>query len=202
MARPPEAPTVTQEAEALTVTAETFMSEVVEASARTPVLVDFWAAWCAPCRQLMPVLDRLAAEYGGRFKLAKVNTEEQQELAQQIGIRSLPTAVLFKDRTTVDHFVGLVPGAQIRQMLDKHLSKTATDPLERAQELQAAGDFTGARTNLQNALARDPDNIAQQTGLAEQRALDGDLDGARADLALLQDLHQTHLAVNRLAALL
>jgi putative thioredoxin len=193
---------VTQEAEALTVTAETFMSEVVEASARTPVLVDFWAAWCAPCRQLMPILDRLAKDYGGRFKLAKVNTEEQQELAQQIGIRSLPTVVLFKDRTSVDHFVGVVPEAQIRQMLDKHLPKAPDTPLQRAQALKDAGDFAGARGILEKVSAREPDNINVQTQLAELRALEGDLEGAHKELERLQSMQPNHAAVKRLAALL
>lgn len=188
--------------DATTVTAGNFMTDVVEASAQVPTLVDFWAPWCGPCQQLMPVLDRLAAEYGGRFKLAKVNTDEQQELAQQIGIRSLPTVVLFKDRTTVDHFVGVVPEAQIRQMLDKHLPKTDSGPGERAQALKVSGDFTGARSILEGALARDPENIDFQTELAELKALDGDLDGARAELERLQGLQPTHGAVKRLAALL
>ena len=188
--------------EASIVTADTFMTEVVEASARVPVLVDFWAPWCGPCKQLMPLLDRLVQEYGGRFRLAKVNTDEQQELAQQLGIRSLPTVVLFKDRTSVDHFVGVIPEAQIRRLLDKHLPTSSDAPLERAQALKASGDFSGARTLIEGALATDPENITYLTELAELRALDGDLEGARTELARLQGVEPNHTAVKRLAALL
>ena len=188
--------------EATIVTADTFMTDVVEASARVPTLVDFWAPWCGPCKQLMPILDRLVEEYGGRFRLAKVNTDEQQELAQQLGIRSLPTVVLFKDRTSVDHFVGVVPEAQIRRLLDKHLPKSSDGPLERAQIMKAGGDFSGARAMIETALSADPQNISYLTELAELRALDGDVEAARVELARLQGIEPNHPAVKRLAALL
>lgn len=188
--------------DASVVTADTFMTDVVETSARIPVLVDFWAPWCGPCKQLMPILDRLVAEYGGRFHLAKVNTDEQQELAQQLGVRSLPTVVLFKDRTSVDHFVGVVPEAQIRQLLDKHLPTSSDGPLERAQALKAKGDFSGAHTLMESALATDPQNITYLTELAELQALEGDLEVARAELSRLQGIEPNHPAVKRLAALL
>jgi putative thioredoxin len=193
---------VTEADVALTVTSANFMTDVVDASGQTPVLVDFWAPWCAPCRQLMPILDRLVEQYAGRFKLAKVNTDEQQELSQQIGVRSLPTVVLFQDRTVVDHFIGVVPEAQIRAMLDKHLPKTVDSPTQVAQQLKAAGDFAGARKILENELARDRENIDLQTGLAELQALEGDVDGARKELERLQGTHPAHPAVKRLAALL
>jgi putative thioredoxin len=150
----------------------------------------------------MPILNRLVEEYGGRFRLAKVNTDEQQELAQQLGIRSLPTVVLFKDRTSVDHFVGVIPEAQIRKLLDKHLPTSSDAPLERAQALKTKGDFAGARTLIETALATDPQNITYLTELAELHALDGDLDGARTELERLQGVEPNHAAVKRLAALL
>ena len=193
---------MTAETAATHVTANTFMTDVVEASATVPVLVDFWAPWCGPCKQLMPMLDRLADEYGGRFRLAKVNTDEQQELAGQLGIRSLPTVVLFKDRTSVDHFVGVVPESQIRQMLDKHLPKSSDAPMNQVQALKAAGDYAGAHAAVQQLLARDPENLTLIAESAELRALEGDIDAARETLQDLQGREPNLPAVRRLAALI
>jgi putative thioredoxin len=107
-------------------TVENFMTAVVEASNTTPVLVDFWAPWCAPCRTLMPLLDRVADDYAGRFILAKVNTEDQPRLASHFQIRSIPTVMLVHRGEVVEQFTGLQPEAAIKALLDRHLAPVGT----------------------------------------------------------------------------
>ncbi len=117
----------------VTVTAENFQSIILDGSFERPVLVDFWAEWCAPCRMLMPILAKLADEYRGRFLLAKVDTEDQQALAAQLGIRSLPTVMLFKSGRPVDQFMGALPESQVREFLDRHIPRASDGFLEQAQ---------------------------------------------------------------------
>jgi putative thioredoxin len=140
----PESP-MTSAAKKIDATVENFMTAVVEASNTTPVLVDFWAPWCGPCRTLMPLLDRIADDYQGRFILAKVNTEEQTQLAAHFQIRSIPTVMLVHHGEVVDQFMGLQPESAIRDLLDRHVSPVATreepavapPPAARPEELAA-----------------------------------------------------------------
>ena len=117
---------------------------LIEESQKRPVIVDFWADWCAPCKQLMPILEKLAAEYQGTFLLAKVNADEQQMLAQQLGVRSLPTVMVIKDGQPVDGFSGAQPESAVRDMLDKHVPSPQADSLVEAEQLLAEGDIPGA----------------------------------------------------------
>ena len=109
-----------------------------------PVVVDFWADWCEPCKQLMPILEKLAEEYQGAFLLAKVNADEQQMLAQQLGVRSLPTIMVIKEGQPIDGFSGAQPESAVREMLDKHLPSPQAGALVEAEQLLAEGDVPGA----------------------------------------------------------
>jgi putative thioredoxin len=136
-----------------------------------------------------------------------VNTDEQQELAQEIGIRSLPTVVLFKDRTLVEHFVGVLPEAQIKQLIEKHLPAVSATPrevtpLDEVRALKSQGDFSAAKEHVEKALEQQPENIELRIERAELQALQGDLDGARRELESLQGIEPNHKAVKRLSALL
>ncbi len=144
------------------VTVENFESEVVTASLSVPVLVDFWAPWCGPCKTLGPLLEKLEAEYAGRFKLAKIDSDEQQQLAGMFGIRSIPTCVLLIGGQPVDGFTGAVSEGQLRAFLDKHVPSedalTAEAEVDEAHALLEAGDTQAALAKMADALAADPAN--------------------------------------------
>ncbi len=160
------------------VTVEDFYTTVLEASHQRPVLVDFWADWCAPCRTLGPMLDAIADSLQGTLLVAKVNTEEQQELAAQFGIRSLPTVKLFRNGQPVDEFMGALPEAEIRAFLDKHIPRESDNILAQADALMGQGEFEQAAALVEQAHLQDPDNPRTLLALARIQASRGEFDAA------------------------
>ncbi len=148
------------------ITLANFEADLIQASVQQPVLLDIWAPWCGPCKQLGPVLEKLEVAYAGRFKLAKLNSDDQPEIAAQLsqafGVRSIPFCVLFAGGQPVDGFVGALPEAQVRAFLDKHVPTPdefeAEAELEEAEVLMAEGDVGSALALLQQAVAIDPAN--------------------------------------------
>lgn len=167
------------------VTEDNFASVVLEGSRAAPVLVDFWAEWCQPCKMLMPALAKLAEEYQGKFILAKLNTEEQQNLAAQFGIRSIPTVKLYKDGQPVDEFMGALPESEIRAFLDRHIPRESDKLVEEAVREADGGDPEGAIALVERAMNMDPDNPRVKIALARLRARLGELEEADAIIATL-----------------
>lgn len=135
---------------------ENFEQYVINNSVHVPVLVDFWAPWCGPCKTLMPLLSKLAEEYNGQFLLAKVNIDEQQELAMQFSVRSVPTVKLFRHGQSVDEFTGALPESQLRQFIDLHIEKESDRRLPAIMELFSQGDQTTALEQLRELRTGEP----------------------------------------------
>jgi len=169
----------------IAVTAESFQRVIIAGSHERLVLVDFWADWCAPCRMLMPVLASLADTYGGKLLVAKVNTEEEQALAVEYGIRSLPTVQLFKDGRPIDQFMGVLPEPQVRELLERHLPRESDRLLAQARSLLNTGDQAGAACTIEQAREADPENTRVRLVEAEIEAAAGNLEGVQV---ILDDL--------------
>ena len=146
-----------------------FEEVVLLGSTGTAVLVDFWAPWCAPCRSLAPVLERIATEFAGRLTLAKVNTDEEPDLARAYGIRGIPNCKLFVDGRVVDEFTGVLPEAAVREFITKSVPSAATSLVEEAKSRLIEDDATGALELLDQALAIDPDD--EDAALTRMEAL-------------------------------
>ena len=147
-----------------------FSTDVIDQSTKIPVVVDFWAPWCGPCKQLSPTLDKLAREYGGKIQLVKINVDENQELATQMRVQSVPMVVAFKDGQPVDGFAGALPESQLRQFFEK-LTGSEGSPIEQALEkasmMVANGDTQNAAEIYSQILAQDPINAASHAGVAK-----------------------------------
>jgi putative thioredoxin len=169
------------------VTVENFEAEVILASNETPVLVDFWAPWCGPCKSLGPVLEKLELEYAGRFKLVKINSDDEQQLSQAFGIRSIPTCVLMKDGKPADGFMGALPEGKVKEFLDKHLPGAdeliAEEDVSTAEALLAEGNADAALVKLQEALAVNPANDDARYEYVKLLMAVGELDQAHVALA-------------------
>ena len=150
------------------ITTTNLEADLIEASLQQPVLLDIWAPWCGPCKALGPVLERLETAYAGRFRLAKLNSDEQPEIAGQLsqmfGVRSIPFCVLFKGGNPVDGFVGALPESEVRAFLDKHVPSVealdAAEDVAEAEALLAEGDTASALEKLQEAVAVNPGDDA------------------------------------------
>ena len=139
------------------VTLQNFETEVIAASTTQPVLVDFWAPWCGPCKSLGPILEKLETAYAGRFKLVKIDSDQEQQLGEAFGIRSIPTCILMMNGQPVDGFTGALPEGKIREFLDKHVPPAAEEAPEAEEAVEeAATSPEAALENLQHAVATDP----------------------------------------------
>jgi thioredoxin len=169
------------------ITIQNFEADLINASVEQPVLLDIWAPWCGPCKALTPVLEKIEVAYAGRFKLAKLNADEQPEisgqLSQMFGVRSIPFCVLFKGGQPVDGFVGALPEAQVREFLDRHVPSAeeaaAGEDLAAAEELLAEGDADSALERLQEAVAIDPGNDVARYDYLRALLTAGRVDDAR-----------------------
>ena len=165
-----------------------FETDVIDASMQQPVLLDLWAPWCGPCKALGPVLEKLETAYAGRFRLAKLNSDEQPEIAGQLsqmfGVRSIPFCVLFKQGQPVDGFVGALPEGDVRKFLDKHVPSAAAvaaeEEVQAAEEMLAEGDAASAIERLQEALAINPGNDTARYDYVRALLMDGRVKEARA----------------------
>jgi putative thioredoxin len=135
-----------------------FQQSVIEASKKRLVLVDFWAPWCGPCRSLTPIIEKLAKEYAGRFLLARVNSDENQSLASQFAVRSIPNVKAFSDGKMVDEFAGAVPEGTVRQFIERLISRPAEEQRRAAMQTYAAGNSDAALADLEAAQSLEADN--------------------------------------------
>ena len=187
------------------VSTKTFEKEVLEASKTVPVVVDFWAPWCTPCRSLTPIIEKVVGEFKGRVKLVKVNSDDNPELSQAFQIQSIPNVIAFKDGRAVSQFIGAQPESQVRAFVEKLLPSQMEAALKNAEALLAAGNLDDAERQLA-VIKSDPSIAARieavRQGIAYARA--GDQGPAEAELRAKLDSnpadHETRLALAGLYA--
>lgn len=187
-------------AHAYDITLADFDAKVLAASQQVPVLVDFWAPWCQPCRILKPLLEQLAAEYGGKFLLAKLNSDENQELSQRYGVRGIPAVKAFVGGQLVDEFTGALPEAQIREFLDRLIPSPAEPLRQQALAAAARGDLDEARQSMAEAINLDPRNDNAYLDFVELSLDANALEDARELLEVVADRARDTARVTSLRA--
>jgi putative thioredoxin len=178
--------------------ADNFKKVVLEGSKNTPVIIDFWAPWCAPCRALKPILEKLAEEYAGRFILAKINSDENQEIAASLGVRSIPAVKAIVDGKVADEFVGALPERQVKAFIERLLPTPSDIARKEAANLMAAGQTTEALALLDQALLLSPKNELARVERVEALLALKRVDEARAAFA---QINTVYLDDNRVSAL-
>ena len=188
-------------------TTQTFVKDVIEESKRQPVLIDFWAEWCGPCRQLTPMLEKAVRAAKGKVKLVKMNIDQHPAIPGQMGIQSIPAVIAFVDGRPADGFMGAIPESQVNAFIDK-LSKSMpgsgeasiAEILKEAETLLAEGDPAGAAQVYAEALSVDATNIAALAGLAKCYVTTGAVDQAKQTLAMVPESRRNDAAVKAVQA--
>jgi putative thioredoxin len=187
-------------------TAATFAKDVIEASRQVPVLVDFWAPWCAPCKQLTPIIEKIVRAQNGKVRMVKINVDENQTIASQLRVQSLPTVYAFRDGRPLDGFMGAQPESAVKAFVDRLLGEeAATDAaaaVEAADKALEAGDLQGAAEVYAAVLQEDPQNVAALAGLAKCYLKSGDVARAEQTIGLVPpDKRETAAVASVRAAL-
>ncbi|HET7678578.1 MAG TPA: thioredoxin [Xanthobacteraceae bacterium] len=193
--------TMTADALVTDTTTQTFVKDVIEASKQQPVLVDFWAPWCGPCKQLTPILEKVVRAAKGKVKLVKMNIDEHPAIPGQMGIQSIPAVIAFSNGQPVDGFMGALPESQVTGFIERVVKEPLggddgiADGLKAADAALAQGDVSGAAGLYAQVLAKDPDNAAALAGVVRCYVLTGALDQAKQTLALIPEAKQNDSAV-------